>query len=155
MDPDQTVSQISPSSSSPAPTVSPSSSATSSNTSYSTGPRCFTPHAHSTGSTTSCHSPPTSPQNSTEYKKVIDFHVHVGRQEDWHPWVNDFLRKENPILFQGDNFNRTMTPDGLDYLLEQNGIWKAVILAEYSPLTTGVVTNEYVQIGRASCRERV
>ena len=68
----------------------------------------------------------------------------MGRQEDWHPWVNDFLRKENPILFQGDNFNRTMTPDGLDYLLEQNGIWKAVILAEYSPLTTGVVTNEYV-----------
>ena len=94
------------------------------------------------------HSPsPPSPLPApkiTKYSKLIDFHVHVGRQEDWHPWVNDFLRKENPTLFQGDNFNRTMTPEGLDNLLEQNGIRKAVILAEYSPLTTGVVTNEYV-----------
>ena len=24
---------------------------------------------------------------------VIDFHIHIGRKEDWHPWVIDYLRK--------------------------------------------------------------
>ena len=76
--------------------------------------------------------------------KVIDFHVHVGRMQDSHPWVIDFMEKENPTLFRDDNFNRIMSPKGLNDLLEQNRIRKAVILAEYSPLTTGVVTNEFV-----------
>jgi predicted TIM-barrel fold metal-dependent hydrolase len=73
---------------------------------------------------------------------VIDFHVHVGKREDWHPWVLDFLGKENPTLF--DDFDVIMSPTGLEDFLISQGIRKAVILAEYSPLTTGVVTNEFV-----------
>lgn len=74
--------------------------------------------------------------------KVIDFHIHIGRKEDWYPWVVDYLRNINPSLFQ--NFNRIMNPDGLEDLLVGEGIDYAVVLAEDSPLTTGVVSNDYV-----------
>lgn len=73
---------------------------------------------------------------------LIDFHVHVGRMEDWHPWVIEFLKGENPTLFE--DFDSIMSPDGLEALLKESGISHAVILAEDSPLTTGVVTNEFV-----------
>jgi len=74
--------------------------------------------------------------------KVIDFHVHVGRQQDWHPWVIEYLKGINPTLFE--KFDAIMSPGGLEDLLQRNGISHAVILAEDSPLTTGVVTNEFV-----------
>ena len=74
--------------------------------------------------------------------KVIDFHIHIGRKENWHPWVIDYLRNINPHLFQ--NFNKIMDPDGLEDLLAGEGIDHAVVLAEDSPLTTGVVPNDYV-----------
>ena len=73
---------------------------------------------------------------------VIDFHIHIGRKENWHPWVVSFLEERNPSLFQ--NFERIMSPDGLEEYLVGEGVSRAVILAEDSPLTTGVVTNEYV-----------
>ena len=87
--------------------------------------------------------PPASPPDpSLRTREVIDFHVHVGRLENWHPWVIDFLRSQNPSLFE--NFEDIMSPKGLEELLISQGVKKAVILAEYSPLTTGVVTNEFV-----------
>ncbi len=83
--------------------------------------------------------PDQSPPNPS---RVIDFHVHVGRLEDWHSWVLDFLKGENPELFK--DFDTVMTPHGIEAMLEREGVDQAVVLAEYSPLTTGVVTNEYV-----------
>jgi len=80
--------------------------------------------------------------NQLSSHRIIDFHVHVGRMENWHPWVIDFLKRQNPTLF--DDFDAIMSPDGLENLLEESGISHAVILAEDSPLTTGVVTNEFV-----------
>ena len=73
---------------------------------------------------------------------VIDFHVHIGRKEDWHPWVIEYLIEINPYLSQ--NFDKLMSPDGLEEYLVKEGIDYAVVLAEDSPLTTGVVTNSYV-----------
>ncbi len=75
--------------------------------------------------------------------KIIDFHVHIGRREDWHPWVNDYFKDVNPYLFS--NFDAVMTPDGLEEYLTGQGVAYAVVLAEDAPLTTGVVTNSYVQ----------
>ena len=74
--------------------------------------------------------------------KIIDFHIHIGKKEYWHPWVIDYLRNINPYLFQ--NFNKIMNPDGLEEHLVEEGINYAVVLAEDSPLTTGVVPNDYV-----------
>jgi len=74
--------------------------------------------------------------------KIIDFHLHIGRKEDWHPWVIEYLKDMNPHLFQ--NFNKIMSPDGLEEYLNEEGVKYAVVLAEDSPLTTGVVTNSYV-----------
>jgi len=74
--------------------------------------------------------------------KIIDFHLHIGRKEDWHPWVIEYLREINSYLFQ--NFNKLMSPDGLEEYLVREGIDYAVVLAEDSPFTTGVVTNSYV-----------
>jgi predicted TIM-barrel fold metal-dependent hydrolase len=74
--------------------------------------------------------------------KVVDFHVHIGRREDWHPWVNDFMRKASPGLYE--RFDEIMTPEGLASLLRAEGVDLAVVLAEDCPITTGVVTNEFV-----------
>ncbi|UCF11683.1 MAG: amidohydrolase [Thermoplasmatales archaeon] len=73
---------------------------------------------------------------------VIDFHVHIGRKEDWHPWVIEYLSEINPYLSKA--FDKLMSPDGLEEYLVKEGIDYAVILAEDSPLTTGVVANSYV-----------
>jgi predicted TIM-barrel fold metal-dependent hydrolase len=74
--------------------------------------------------------------------KVIDFHLHIGREKDWHPWVISYLKEINPYLFQ--NFGTLMKPDSLKEYLANEGVTYAVILAEDSPLTTGVVKNSYV-----------
>ena len=81
--------------------------------------------------------------------KVLDFHLHIGRKNDWHPWVIKYLRESNPALFR--NFTQLMSPDGLAAYLDQEGVAYAVVLAEDSPLTTGVVTNSYVH---DFCKER-
>ena len=73
---------------------------------------------------------------------VIDFHIHIGRQEDWHDWVNEYLKKVNPDLYS--RFDEIMNPDGFQAYLQNHGIDYAVILAEESPITTGIVSNEYV-----------
>lgn len=74
--------------------------------------------------------------------KIIDCHIHIGKKENWHPWVNEYFKKINPYLFQ--HFNEIMTPSGLEKYLTDQGVTYAVILAEYSPNVTGVVTNEHV-----------
>jgi len=74
--------------------------------------------------------------------KIIDFHIHIGKKENWHSWVTEYLRNINPYLFQ--NFNKIMNPNGLEEYLVGEGIKYAVILAEDSPLTTGIVPNDYV-----------
>ena len=71
--------------------------------------------------------------------KVIDFHIHIGRREDWHPWVNDYFSGVNPHLF--GNFDAVMNPGGIENYLKEQGVDFAVVLAEDAPLTTGVVTN--------------
>jgi predicted TIM-barrel fold metal-dependent hydrolase len=73
---------------------------------------------------------------------IVDFHIHIGKQEHWHPWVNNHFKKINPELYE--NFDRIMSPDGLESLLKMQGVDKVVVLAENSPITTGVVSNDFV-----------
>lgn len=73
---------------------------------------------------------------------IIDFHVHVSRPEHEHPWVLEFIQSQ----YEGDLVamaESVLTPAGLRAALQTSGIDFAVALAEVSPITTGVATNEY------------
>lgn len=73
---------------------------------------------------------------------VVDFHVHVGEREHWHPWVHELLREVNPGF--EERWNEVMSSEGLEDYLRDEGVSYACVLAEYSPITTGIVPNEYV-----------
>ena len=74
--------------------------------------------------------------------RVIDFHVHAGDPSDWHPWVMEFVSLVNPKA--QEELARCQTQEGLLGFLDSQGVDRAVILAETSPVTTGVVTNDRV-----------
>ena len=74
--------------------------------------------------------------------KILDFHIHIGLKEHWHDWVHDFQRSSGTDFY---THYEVMTDPGrfAEYLKDQ-GLFRAVILPEISPITTGIVPNEYV-----------
>jgi predicted TIM-barrel fold metal-dependent hydrolase len=74
--------------------------------------------------------------------KIIDFHVHIALKEHWHSWVHDQQRKMRSDYYE--RYDELCDPKRFASYLEDAGIEKAVILAELSPITTGIVPNEYV-----------
>ena len=76
-------------------------------------------------------------------ERVVDFHIHAGNPSDWHPWVMEFISVVNPDA-EGE-LAKTQTQEGLHAFLDSQGLDHAVILAETSPVTTGIVTNERVR----------
>jgi predicted TIM-barrel fold metal-dependent hydrolase len=79
--------------------------------------------------------------------KIIDFHLHVGTQNHWTPWVIDYFRQVNPFYYE--HFSKEISPDGVVAYVQSQGVEKAVVLSEYAPKTSGVVTNEFTS---AFCR---
>lgn len=79
---------------------------------------------------------------SSPNENVIDFHLHIGILEHWHPYVINYFKNINPPLFQ--NFHQLMNPTALEQFLEKEGVTYAVVLAEDSPKVTGIVPNQYV-----------
>ena len=73
---------------------------------------------------------------------IIDFHVHVAKFDMWNPWVHEDMKHINPIVYK--NFDGSMTPRSFLKFMREEDVDFAVILAEDSPLTTGVVPNEFV-----------
>lgn len=73
---------------------------------------------------------------------VVDFHVHVAKFKMWKPWVHEYLKRENPSVYE--HFDEIMTPKNLLNFMDTEGVDFAVILAEIAPLTTGIVKNEFV-----------
>jgi len=74
--------------------------------------------------------------------KVLDFHVHIGRKADWHPWVHELMKNGDPAQYE--RLDELMEPKALEAFLRGQGIDRAVVLADNSPITTGVVSNEFV-----------
>jgi len=74
--------------------------------------------------------------------KVIDFHVHIGRKEHWKEWVHEYQKAYGSEYY--DRYEELTDPEKFSLYLKEAGIGKAVILPEISPITTGVVPNEYV-----------
>ena len=73
---------------------------------------------------------------------VIDFHLHAGIYHEVHPWVTEWIKTqiEDPATFVKD----VLTPEGITRYLRENGVDYAVALAELSPITTGMLSNEQV-----------
>jgi hypothetical protein len=80
--------------------------------------------------------------SSPEALKIIDFHVHIGRKEHWHEWVRAYQKAVHSEYYE--KYEQMIDPQKFALYLKEHSIDKAVILPEISPLTTGVVSNEYV-----------
>jgi len=74
--------------------------------------------------------------------RAIDFHVHVGLKEHWHKWVHEYQQSAQSEFYT--RYEEMIDPQKFASYLKSHGIVKAVILPEISPITTGVVSNEYV-----------
>ncbi len=75
-------------------------------------------------------------------EKVIDFHFHVAPLDNFNPVIVEYFRKNCPYYIE--NFSENINPDDLVRYLHSQGVDKGVLLTEYAPKTTGVVTNESV-----------
>ena len=74
--------------------------------------------------------------------KVIDFHVHIGLKEHWHEWIHTYQKAMHTEYYE--RYDEMIDPERFAGYLKSHQIKKAVILPEISPITTGIVTNEYV-----------
>lgn len=74
--------------------------------------------------------------------KIIDFHIHIGRKEHWHEWVHEYQKEARTEYYE--RYEEMIDPERFAAYLQSHNIEKAVILPEISPITTGVVSNEYV-----------
>ena len=83
-------------------------------------------------------------------KLRVDFHVHLGLYTEHRPWVTEWMKKTHPTGYE-EYINRYNDPDEFEELLISEGVDYACILAEMSPVTTGICTNEQV---REFCKGR-
>jgi len=74
--------------------------------------------------------------------RVIDFHIHTSSLNQATPQVYDFFRNSNE--YYKEHFSEKIIPEKIIEYLRSEGVEKAASLAEYSPLSSGVVTNEFV-----------
>ncbi len=75
-------------------------------------------------------------------RETIDFHVHIGLKEHWHEWVHEYQQSTQSEFYT--RYEEMIDPQKFTSYLKSHGLVKAVILPEISPITTGVVSNEYV-----------
>ena len=73
---------------------------------------------------------------------TIDFHMHAGLYHDLHPWVLEWIKTQ--LQDPEEYVQAVLTPEGIVSYLDQNGVDYAVALAELSPVTTGMMSNEGV-----------
>jgi len=74
--------------------------------------------------------------------EIIDFHVHIGLKEHWHDWVHSYQKTSQTEYYK--RYEEMIDPGKFSIYLKRHQIKKAVILPEISPITTGIVSNEYV-----------
>jgi predicted TIM-barrel fold metal-dependent hydrolase len=77
-------------------------------------------------------------------KLRIDFHVHLGLYTYHHPWVTEWVSQVHPEGYE-EYIRRYNDPGAFEELLTAEGVDYACILAELSPITTGMCTNEQVR----------
>ncbi|GAB4373428.1 MAG: amidohydrolase family protein [Deltaproteobacteria bacterium] len=80
----------------------------------------------------------------------IDFHVHLSVYAEHRPWVTEWMKTAHPEGYE-TYIARYADPGAFEEFLAEEGVDRAVVLAELSPVTTGICTNEQV---REFCRGR-
>jgi len=61
---------------------------------------------------------------------VVDFHIHPGKYEQWHPWVIEWMRETAPSLEQ--YLDAMEEPAAMRAMLAEAGVDVGVMLAEIS-----------------------
>jgi len=74
--------------------------------------------------------------------KIIDFHVHIGLKEHWHEWIHAYQKSVQSEFYE--RYEEMISPEKFSAYLLNHKIEKAVILPEISPITSGIVPNEYI-----------
>lgn len=73
---------------------------------------------------------------------VIDFHVHVSLYDTWYPHIIDWMQPSLPAPAR-EFIDGNLTPEGARrFFKEECGLDYVVALAEMSPITAGVMTND-------------
>ncbi len=73
---------------------------------------------------------------------IIDFHIHPGKYEQWQPWVVQWMRE---MVSEPEQYLSAMIdPSAMRTMLAQAGVDVGVLLAELSPITTGMIDNDWV-----------
>lgn len=73
---------------------------------------------------------------------VIDFHVHVSLHDSWYPHIVDWMQPSLPAPAK-EFIDGNLTPEGARrFFKEEAGLDYVVALAEMSPITAGVMTND-------------
>ncbi len=72
---------------------------------------------------------------------VIDFHIHPGKYEQWHPWVVEWMRATVPDPEQ--YLDAMVDPAAMRAMLAEAGVDVGVVLAEISPISTGNIDNDW------------
>jgi len=74
---------------------------------------------------------------------VVDFHTHLAPYETIQPALVEWM-----YSVVGEDLERrqalSSTPEGAERILDESGVARAVVLADYHPLTTGITPNERV-----------
>ena len=74
---------------------------------------------------------------------VIDWHIHTAYYESYAPGWKDFLIRQTGQTPE-QLVARYGTPERLLEFMDESGVDYGVILVEIAPITTGIVSNEYV-----------
>ena len=73
---------------------------------------------------------------------VVDFHIHPGKYEQWHPWVIEWMRET--VSSPEQYLDPMEHPAAMRAMLTEAGVDVGVMLAENSPMVTGTIDNDWV-----------
>lgn len=73
--------------------------------------------------------------------RVIDFHLHISPLEIFTPCTQDYFQKNNHDYCE--RFAAEITPAGVIEVLKNHTVDRGVMLSEYAPNCSSVITNEY------------
>lgn len=89
---------------------------------------------------------------------VVDMHLHAGKWEDMPPWFHDRLTERVPTGFKWTLkllSDRMLSAKGILAELDRAGISAGGVFALYSPHTTGIASNEFIEEVAASSDGRL
>lgn len=85
---------------------------------------------------------------------IIDFHIHLATYETMRPWVLEWYNS-SPNQYSEKELASYSNPEKFVHMLKNSGVDYGVVLAEYSPITTGICSNDSVAAFCAEHKELI